>query len=105
MANTFWFCRQHRHPEWECEADPGSDLESDCALPVGGQQLPTQEAHACMAQGNNTDGEHGGDDGGNDGGDCGYANDGGVLKNGDNDDGGGGADENGDDDGGVGVGD
>ena len=71
-------CRKHGHPEWECEADPWTHLEPDRALSAGGQQLPTKEAHARLAQGNADDDV--GDVGGNVGN---YS--GGMLKNGDHD--------------------
>ena len=51
LHKEIFVLRQHGHPEREREADSGSDLESDRPLPARRQQLPAQEAHARLAQG------------------------------------------------------
>ena len=51
LHKEIFVLRQHGHPEREREADPGPDLESDRPLPARRQQLPAQEAHARLTQG------------------------------------------------------
>jgi hypothetical protein len=51
MCNFLLMSREHGYPEWERETDPGPHLVPDCPLPARRLQLPAQEAHAGLAQG------------------------------------------------------